>query len=376
MGHSTSKRERSEAARQDLQRSVSHEVSGSVSWLTAATDGFQGASFVDLASPRTRLMNAYREHTGPGQHDSLDGNADKRPAASPTRASANHESSREATKNVSEKMRNRLEPAAACIGSACHQSPRGSPGDGMRSTRTLRHGAMMSVKSSARHDAVSVSPSPNHIRKSKSASASGDQERQRPQLEIMRCVKLARECRVEPWEVRELFEDFVRLDTSGDMLLSVSEFEETIRRRCNIPKGQSIPPHLLDQQWRMVDSDRSGGISFEEYLLWCVNHAWQEELLVTDPKEREIRRIAREHKFNLSQVEEVRKVFDKFDADKSGSIDMNEFQDVVASLTGVPIGSDSMSVIRLRQLFREVDRDGSGEIGFEEFVVWCITIGW
>jgi len=122
-----------------------------------------------------------------------------------------------------------------------------------------------------------------------------------------------------------------------------------------------------------ADSDGNGVVDFEEYLMWCLNHAWAEELLVTDPKERELRKIARDRGFNLPEVEKVKRVFDRFDTDGGGVIDEQEFRKVITELMRVQ-DSDDLTQRKLVQLWKGVDTDGNGQVKFEEFLVWYLNL--
>jgi polyphosphate glucokinase len=66
----------------------------------------------------------------------------------------------------------------------------------------------------------------------------------------------------------------------------------------------------------------------------------------------------------LLTKEALRKVFDSFDADKSGQITAAELAAAVRAL-GVSLPDDE-----LRELVIELDVDGTGEISFEEFDTW------
>jgi len=60
----------------------------------------------------------------------------------------------------------------------------------------------------------------------------------------------------------------------------------------------------------------------------------------------------------------AKKVFEKFDTDGSGDIDVHEFQ-VLAFELGLPL-TDSEAA----DFIKEIDRDGNGTIDFEEFYTW------
>ena len=66
------------------------------------------------------------------------------------------------------------------------------------------------------------------------------------------------------------------------------------------------------------------------------------------------------------QVQEFRHVFNLFDADKSGNISLTELGSAMKSLGMKPTER------QLTKMIAEVDKDGSGEIEFFEFVE-CFT---
>jgi len=170
-------------------------------------------------------------------------------------------------------------------------------------------------------------------------------------------------------QVKTSLEEFKRLDVSGDGCLQEDEFLEVVRLRANLPPGEEVPKHLHAKFWEKIDSDKSGNIDFEEYLLWSINVAYSEEMLVTDQKEREIRHLARKNGLNLNDVERIKKVFDEFDSDGSGVIDETEFKDVLIKLMKVKNPND-VSAKKMKRFWLEVDTDRSGEVNFEEFLLW------
>jgi hypothetical protein len=90
--------------------------------------------------------------------------------------------------------------------------------------------------------------------------------------------------------------------------------------------------------------------------------------LVTD-EELERRRLSRLHGVPLNEVEDIHKVFAKFDVDGSGAIEFEEFQELMFQLLGVK-DPDDYPMDRMRQFWSNVDLDGSGEVDFEEFLLW------
>ena len=69
-----------------------------------------------------------------------------------------------------------------------------------------------------------------------------------------------------------------------------------------------------------------------------------------------------------SEIEEYRKAFGIYDKDNSGNISTEEFYKVLKNL-GQKISKDEA-----QELVNELDQDRSGEISFDEFVTYMISI--
>ena len=89
---------------------------------------------------------------------------------------------------------------------------------------------------------------------------------------------------------------------------------------------------------RMFDADHSGTISFDEFCgLWGFLAAW-------------------------------RNLFDRFDRDRSGNIDPNEFSEALTSF------GYRLSPQFVQLLFRTYDRKGDHAMSFDLFVQACISL--
>merc|ERR1712187_1004283 len=85
--------------------------------------------------------------------------------------------------------------------------------------------------------------------------------------------------------------------------------------------------------------------------------------------QREIRKIARKHGLPIVAVERYKTSFDTFDEDESGMIEYDEFEKLLCALIKVPKDLN-LPTSRVRQFWTETDADGSGAIGFEEFLLF------
>jgi len=186
-------------------------------------------------------------------------------------------------------------------------------------------------------------------------------------------VHVARKHNLNVDEVHEKMKEFLTFDTECQGWLSMEMFEATIRKVCNVRPESPTPQHLFHQHWQSVDQDNDGKVSFEEYLMWTMEVAYSEEVLVPDAGQRFLRHLAREHGINITEVERIKNIFDMFDLDKSGNIEEEEFFHVIMKLMNCKNPSD-ISQKKLKRYWAEADTDGSGEISFEEFLLWYIRI--
>eukprot|EP00931_Biecheleriopsis_adriatica_P111256 TRINITY_DN8561_c0_g1_i3.p1 TRINITY_DN8561_c0_g1~~TRINITY_DN8561_c0_g1_i3.p1 ORF type:complete len:863 (+),score=147.30 TRINITY_DN8561_c0_g1_i3:77-2590(+) len=98
------------------------------------------------------------------------------------------------------------------------------------------------------------------------------------------------------------------------------------------------------------------------------------EILNLDDEERETRSLARRYGIAVSDAENIRKEFDRFDSGHKGRLDFVDFTRVFQTLTQSHSGSrgkpQEVSEGRLRSLWQNVDTDGSGVLEFDEFLLW------
>lgn len=236
-----------------------------------------------------------------------------------------------------------------------------------------------------RKDKANAGPQVEHVDYAAAAGAAQKGEPEEPDSEeefdkllpqkgeFQTCMDLALRHHVDISYVRECLQDFRKVDKDRNGVITFEEFKDVLANRCNLAPGQDVPKHLLWKQWQKIDADCSSTIDFEEYLVWCMSSIFSEDLMVPQTEARRIRQLARELDVSLLQVERVKKVFDKFDADNSGEIDKDEFIQVLCHMMSVKDPSD-VSQSMLMRYWREVDCDNSGSVDFEEFLVWYMKM--
>jgi len=207
-------------------------------------------------------------------------------------------------------------------------------------------------------DAASSVPSP---------SPDGKDERSTQDISFNMVVPLARKHNLRIDEVKKKWEQFHMFDSNGDIVLGPEEFQKVVRVLAGIPDDEHLPAHLFSAAFAACDTDKDGGINFEEFLLWSNGVQYCEEMMVPDPEERLIRRIAREHDMDIVAVERIKDLFDRFDINKCKAIEEQEFKDLVCEL--LRTSTQEFSEKRLKSYWSEVNPAG-GTLAFKEFAVW------
>jgi len=192
-------------------------------------------------------------------------------------------------------------------------------------------------------------------------------ERSKQDISFDLIVPLARKHNLRVDEVKKKWEQFHMFDSDGDIVLSAEEFQKVVRVLAGIPDDEHLPAHLFSAAWSAGDTDRDGSINFEEFLLWSNGVQYSEEMMVPDPEERLMRRIARENDMDIVAVERIKAIFDRFDLDKSKAIEEQEFKDLVCEL--LRTSTQDFSENRLKRYWREVNPAG-GTLAFKEFAIW------
>lgn len=87
-------------------------------------------------------------------------------------------------------------------------------------------------------------------------------------------------------------------------------------------------------------------------------------VFIDGKKKKKILRRERKWKgLTLEECDEIKKVFDLFDKDGSGTIDANELKDAMSAL-----GLFAKDIGDLKKLMEKADKDGSGAIEENEFL--------
>lgn len=132
--------------------------------------------------------------------------------------------------------------------------------------------------------------------------------------------------------------------------------------------GVQLSDELLEKSIRLIDENGNNELEFDEFLNWLsnVNSSKSDEFAVLKSKIR----AQGARPLTNGQIEQLRDVFLHFDADGSGTIDVDELGSVFESM------GQTLSQQELETLMKQADDDGSGEIDFEEFLMlMCTSFG-
>ncbi|MCQ2816332.1 MAG: protein kinase [archaeon] len=134
--------------------------------------------------------------------------------------------------------------------------------------------------------------------------------------------------------VKELTAIFKSMDESGEGLLSIQELKNGYHKFFK----DNLTDEEFDQIMEMIDQDKSGQISIEEFLRATVDHS------------------------TLVSENNLKYAFDSFDRDHSGYLSPDEVREVL----GINENNENTKKI-IEEIIKEVDLNGDGQINFEEF---------
>jgi len=131
---------------------------------------------------------------------------------------------------------------------------------------------------------------------------------------------------------------------------------------------------VLDTAFK--EATGNGTFEIECFLLWYKANMFSGLAhLTADPHKAQssllVDRLAEEFGVPTMEIDNIKVVFDKFDVDKSGSIEYPEFLKMMKQLLGVK-EEDDLPQARAHRFWVELDADSSGEVDFSEFAAWYI----
>eukprot|EP01116_Phalansterium_solitarium_P024654 TRINITY_DN9088_c0_g1_i2.p1 TRINITY_DN9088_c0_g1~~TRINITY_DN9088_c0_g1_i2.p1 ORF type:complete len:304 (-),score=87.92 TRINITY_DN9088_c0_g1_i2:26-937(-) len=144
---------------------------------------------------------------------------------------------------------------------------------------------------------------------------------------------------------------FRKYDKDGTGTMSLQELQDFC---------YDLGVHLSDDElvtaMQVLDADRSGSISYEEFMKWwkIVNNKHHLKL----------------NTFQKVAVAKAAQMFRKFDRDNSGDLDLHEFEKLHTKMMGI-----KLTRRELDRWMKVLDSDRDGRISFNEYVSWLLKSG-
>mmetsp|Transcript_27176 Transcript_27176/g.51191 ORF Transcript_27176/g.51191 Transcript_27176/m.51191 type:complete len:853 (+) Transcript_27176:118-2676(+) len=158
---------------------------------------------------------------------------------------------------------------------------------------------------------------------------------------------------------------FARADKDNRGELGPEELQNVLREMWKDmhPKSTVLPHALFSSP-----SAWGSRTKFTEVLRWLSRHSFDEASLVP-PEQQRAREFARQWGVPVQDVEEVKDMFDRFDSEKMGFLDFDNFKKALAVILKVPRGMD-VPTSRVNIFWKEVDQGKTGKVSFENFFWW------
>merc|ERR1719197_30139 len=96
-----------------------------------------------------------------------------------------------------------------------------------------------------------------------------------------------------------------------------------------------VPPQILREAFRHARRGHTEVLEFSQFATWFSSRYFCEDVSL-DRGQRRLRSIARKYAMHHGDVETYKQIFTSFDKDGSGTIDPNEFEDLLYQCTKVP----------------------------------------
>jgi len=209
---------------------------------------------------------------------------------------------------------------------------------------------------------------------------------------------LARKHRLEIYEVRTILQEFDRATEKTNGQIDFDGFGAAL---CKIFEHDNIKESIIASAWEATTApERSDGalvfldgareatksrdpvrgcfvqVNIDAFLVWYVANMFTGVAQLTASADMAISehllcQLAQHHGVSNYVLDKVKRNFDRFDLDHSGSISYDEFEAMMRNILKSK-QKDDLSEDRLSRFWQEIDGDGSGGVDFAEFARWYL----
>merc|ERR1719316_2575713 len=187
---------------------------------------------------------------------------------------------------------------------------------------------------------------------SKSSKELADQKR------LGEASNLARKYHLDLYEVKDILKVFGEADDNGSGGLDKSEFEYVLRKMFEIPQSQPVPGDMLNSAWKKMMTGGTGDIAeanVDTFLEWYVHNMFTPMVREVDQynpvvqKQNETLSLAKKFNTDIISIDKIKKKFDAFDVDGSGTIDFDEFYETLS--LAKKFNTDIISIDKIAKKF-------------------------
>eukprot|EP00929_Paragymnodinium_shiwhaense_P055734 TRINITY_DN27909_c1_g2_i1.p1 TRINITY_DN27909_c1_g2~~TRINITY_DN27909_c1_g2_i1.p1 ORF type:complete len:380 (-),score=141.88 TRINITY_DN27909_c1_g2_i1:435-1574(-) len=186
-----------------------------------------------------------------------------------------------------------------------------------------------------------------------------------------RAAILARKHRLELFEVKHIIkklEEAPHLPGGG---VSEEAFAEVMRSVFDVPDVKYDV-----RRSAYLECNCAMEVSVEKFLAWYVQNMFLSVNNMNADKERAnsdnlVYGLAKKFGVSAVMVDKLKQKFDKYDTDKSGMIEYDEFKAMLCVFLNAKSKGD-LSDDRVKKFWKEIDKDGSATVDFNEFSEWYL----
>lgn len=186
-------------------------------------------------------------------------------------------------------------------------------------------------------------------------------------------IHLAKRHRLDFHEVKKMVVEIRNTQRNMSATLTKEQFRTFL---CRVFGIDSISEEFLNTSFDdLARKDDYVNLNADDFLAWYKQNMFSRVAQLRSNRTNTavdalILDLAKTHGVPASEVDKVKMVFDRFDADKSGVLEFNEFVSMIHTLVGA--GRGDISKDRLTKFWKEIDSDGSGVVDFPEFAPWYL----
>jgi len=158
-------------------------------------------------------------------------------------------------------------------------------------------------------------------------------------------------------------------DIHRDGILGTEQMKALICKLTGYSSFEQIAPEVQDKVLA-ADTNLDGHVDFHEFTCWYHNRSFLEFVNLTKA-EMDVREVGHRLGVSVTDMEHFKRMYDKFDLDGSGSIELDEFRELMHILMKVPKDM-RIPESRIMHFWTECDIDGSGDVDLEEFVTFYL----